>query len=271
MASKFQSNLVKILLTFFWGINLLVAIIWELIKKLTKSKSQEQQEILTSDEYKEYNTRFFISVSIAVLMLIFLGAFYKQIWFIFICIMVVIQVLSLGIITMNSSNFYYISANPTKILDELSLIIIYSIVDSLIYAFYIVLNVTIFKYSSDNLKTIALIIAIIGFMFSGFFILFYRYKKRVLRLELTKIMHIHDYLNFSSENISLLNKNIQNLKEIIFFAKTKNFEKLTNIVLKNMKKKYTILIKLYSDDHKKDEITKLKEEYKDFRKKLKVK
>ena len=268
MASKFQTYLVKILLTFFYGINLPVAIIWELIKKITKS--EEQKEILTSDEYKEYNILFYMSVSISILVLIFLFAFAEHLWFILICIMVGIQVLCLGLITMKSSNFYYLCANPVKILEELSLIILYSTIDSLIYVIYIILNQTIFNYSSDNLKTIGLIIAIFGFIFSSFYIFFYKYKKRVLSIELTRIMHLHDFLNFSTEKISLLNKNIQDLKEIIFFAQMKNFEKIMILISRNLKKKYTKLIKLLSIDHKKDEITKLKKDYKQFHKKLKL-
>ena len=96
MASKFQSYLIKILLSIFWGINLPVAIIWEVIKKITKSK--EQKEIITSDEYEEYGILLFISLSILVLMMVFMFAFSAYIWLIFICIMVGIQVLCLGFI-----------------------------------------------------------------------------------------------------------------------------------------------------------------------------
>lgn len=268
-SEKSSGFFIKTSLAIFYGLNFPFEILKEVGRKFSgHSKKKDEKDIIHS-ELEDYNKLFCIILLIPILYTIFLILVPSNKWFFAILLFSIIQIITLTILSLKSTNFYYFNANIIKILEEYENIFSFAIIDILLSILF--LGLTYFEVirMEFRFRMISLIFLTSLIVFSSINLYLLKIHKKKFQLDISKYLNLLDYFSQNPHFIPDLEDVITKIEKIALEAKNANIDYLVKLSMNNLKEKYQKLIHLYQTKYQKDKIKNKKKEYRQILKLLK--
>lgn len=138
-SEKSSGFFIKINLAIFYGLNFPFELLKELWRRISGQSGSKKEKNVSKSELDDYNKLFLIILLIPVIYIIVLLFIRSNRWFYAIIIFLSVQTISLTILSLKSSYFYYYNANIFKIEEEFENIYFFTILDLFVNSIFLIL------------------------------------------------------------------------------------------------------------------------------------